>query len=46
MFSPRRVNSLEMPSVRNFTAASSALLESSPGMNRRTARFANHSFGR
>ena len=37
---------LEIPSARNSTAASRALSESSPGMNRRTARRANHSFGR
>ena len=46
MFSPSRVNMPVMPSAWNATAASSALLASSPGMNRRTARLANHSFGR
>ena len=37
---------LVMPSARNRPAASSAFSGSSPGMKRRTARFANQSFGR
>src|SRR3954447_2334723 len=44
-FSPRCVNRVPMPSFSNVAPAASAASTSSPGMNRRTARRANHSFG-
>src|SRR3954447_8200371 len=44
-FSPRCVKSVPIPSFSNVAPAASAASTSSPGMNRRTARRANHSLG-